>query len=123
MSDVNNFAQCAVCLSIYSFSWPFLVSLLLVHFKKRLMIVKMVIRSRQSEKNKRHNGQRLEPFYLNLSNLLSQTAVEISTLRILIAPLISSNSSYWQTYVLQLRFLTWCSLLNLWNKHCLIGIT
>jgi hypothetical protein len=37
---------------------------------------------------------RLEPFYLNLSNLLSQTAVEISTLRILIAPLISSNSSY-----------------------------
>jgi ABC-type glucose/galactose transport system permease subunit len=36
----------------------------------------------------------MEPFYLNLPNLLSQTAVEISTLRILIAPLISSNSSY-----------------------------
>jgi hypothetical protein len=28
---------------------------------------------------------------------LSQKAVEISTLRILIAPLISSNSSYWQS--------------------------
>jgi hypothetical protein len=37
---------------------------------------------------------RLEQFYLNLPNLLSQKAVEISTLRILIAPLISSNSSY-----------------------------
>ena len=57
MSDVNNVAQCAVCFSIYSFSLPFLVSLLMVRFKKRLMIVKRVIRSRMSEKNKRHNGQ------------------------------------------------------------------
>jgi hypothetical protein len=57
MSNVNNFAQCTVCLSIYSFSLPFLVSLLLVRFKKRLMIVKRVIRSRKSEKNKRHHGQ------------------------------------------------------------------
>jgi hypothetical protein len=57
MSNVNNFTQCTVCLSIYSFSWSFLVSLLLVRFKKRLMIVKRVIRSRKSEKNKRHNGQ------------------------------------------------------------------
>jgi hypothetical protein len=38
-------------ISIYSFSLPFLVSLLLVRFKKRLMIVKKVIRSRKSEKN------------------------------------------------------------------------
>ena len=45
MLNMNNFAQCAVCLSIYSFSLPFLVSLLLVRFKKRLMIVKRVIRS------------------------------------------------------------------------------
>ena len=57
MLNVNNFAQCAVCLSIDSFSLPFLVSLLLVRFKKRLMIVKKVIKSRKSEKNKRHNGQ------------------------------------------------------------------
>jgi hypothetical protein len=56
-TNVNNFAQCAVCLSIYSFSLPFLVSLLLVRFKKRVMLVKRVIRSRKSEKNKRHNGK------------------------------------------------------------------
>jgi hypothetical protein len=37
MSNVNNFAQCAVCLSIYSFSLPFLVSLLLVRFPVILM--------------------------------------------------------------------------------------